>query len=934
MGIYGKQTVGGSSSTASWARAMAILPNTFAVGDTLLKSMSMYVGSTHSGQCRFAVYQSDSENSPVGGDLIVDLGETSGSATNQFLTITANDEVLDPTRTTWVAMKRTSGFTAHYDGAGGDKGDYDPDDGRFNSTSISTSSSVAWPSTWPSGGSQSDIWYSSYITVAGTTPVITNCVPSITLTNSDTGVVATGGNFEATQGTTEIQLSDNATYGSGTLVDQDVNTWSDTSIDFDIVVDSLPLGDLFLFVVKDPGGGGEEPSVAFPVTVRVPNDLYVGKQLVTPGSTGIQDLDVGFAPTAAVIWWTSNTSQDTIQANYRTAVFLWTAPASATLHAGVNTGAAQQRQQIGSVLNIREGGSSTDQATATVTASGDNLRFDWTLATTGGYTLNMIVFGGTVTPHQDQATVSDGSYSGTAFEFDLMFASSIGSASFPSSGEAALWCLGCCTDASNQFIGHLFGGGSLSSAVNSGIRTNGFANQIQGTVETWVAALTSKNSDGFAWSGSNADGFSFLALKFLSKQVNIDTFVKDSSGTPGATQSIGSQGFIPGLMMFLNGHRASETPSSGDSCMSIGFSDDLETNEASTICTSNPSDNADEATHTTGCIRGGDIDASSDAIGTIDTWQDNPVIEWSTNDTVAAIVGYLSFERLGFPQDVTQDDAPPFMGIVPSGDMVVTLAALIMQDVPNPFVGIVPSGDMNAIALINDLQDVVTGFVSVPKIVVADHDITQDETPFVGIVPEPTLPTPSVSLTQLPVPFVGLVPSQLVKGEDQDVTQDPVPFVGFVPVPAIVTTVDILQDPVPFVGFVPEPALTTTVDILQDETPFVGIVPIPAILAGAGPDITQSPVPFVGIVPTQSVVPLIGQDPVPFVGLVPNPTITAGASPNITQLPVPFVGLVPNPSLSQDLGQAVTPFVGIVPEPRGVVLRDAPGRRILAAETI
>lgn len=934
MAIYGKQTVGGSSSTTAWARAMAIPANTFAVGDTLLKSMSMYVGSTHSGQCRFAVYQSDNLNSPVGGDLIVDLGETSGSATNQFITITASDEVLDPTRVTWVAMKRTSGFTAHYDGTGGDKGDYDPDDGRFNSTSISTSSSVAWPSTWPSGGSQSDIWYSSYITVAGTTPVITSCVPSITLTNSDTGVVATGGNFEATQGTTEIQLSDNATYGSGTLVDQTVNTWSDTSINFDIVVDSLPLGDLFLFVVKDPGGGGEEPSVAFPVTVRVPNDLYVGKQIVTPGSTGIQDLDVGFAPTAAVIWWTSNTSQNTVQADYRTAVFLWTAPASATQHAGVNSGGAQQRQQIGSVLNIREGGGTTDQATATVTASGDNLRFDWTLATTGGYTLNMIVFGGTVTPHQDQATVSDGSYSGTGFEFDLMFASSIGSASFPSSGEAALWALGCCTDASNQFVAHLFGGGSLSSAVNSGIRTNGFVNQIQGTVETWVAALTSKNSDGFAWSGSNADDFSFLALKFLSKQVNIDTFVKDSTGTDGATQSIGSQGFIPGLMMFLNGHRASETLSSGDSCISMGFSDDAEANEASTIVTSNPSDNADEATHTTGCVRGGDIDAASNAIGTIDTFQDNPVIEWSTNDTVAAIVGYLSFERLGFPQDVTQDDAPPFVGIVPAGDMVVTLAALIMQDVPNPFVGIVPQPLGNVISLINDLQDVVTGFVSVPKVVVADHDITQDETPFVGIVPEPTLPTPSVSVFQDPTPFVGIVPNQLVKGEDQDVTQDPTPFVGFVPVPAIATTVDIDQDPVPFVGFVPIPAIATTVDITQQPTPFVGIVPIPAILAGAAPDITQDPVPFVGIVPIQNVVPLIGQAPTPFMGIVPNPTVTVGAAPNITQLPVPFVGLVPNPSLSQDIRQQPVPFVGIVPNPRGVVLRDAPGRRILAAETI
>ncbi len=43
---------------------MAIPANTFAAGDTLLKSMSMYVGSTHSGQCRFAVYQGGTLNTP------------------------------------------------------------------------------------------------------------------------------------------------------------------------------------------------------------------------------------------------------------------------------------------------------------------------------------------------------------------------------------------------------------------------------------------------------------------------------------------------------------------------------------------------------------------------------------------------------------------------------------------------------------------------------------------------------------------------------------------------------------------------------------------------------------------------------------------------------------------------------------------------------
>jgi len=61
-------------------------------------------------------------------------------------------------------------------------------------------------------------------------PAITDVDTDEDIDDKQTGVVITGTDFEASQGTGKVEISDNATYGSGTVVLQDETAWADTSI--------------------------------------------------------------------------------------------------------------------------------------------------------------------------------------------------------------------------------------------------------------------------------------------------------------------------------------------------------------------------------------------------------------------------------------------------------------------------------------------------------------------------------------------------------------------------------------------------------------------------------------------------------------------------------------------------------------------------------
>jgi len=131
-----------------------------------LTSVSVYVGSPHTNQVRVAVYQGGALDDPSGATLVYDFGLTSGSATDQFLTLSVVGDIdLAANEVTWIAVKgNDSGFDVVYQNSSAGAGDFQTARGRFESSGISSNENTAYPSTFPAGGSFSDFWYSFYLT--------------------------------------------------------------------------------------------------------------------------------------------------------------------------------------------------------------------------------------------------------------------------------------------------------------------------------------------------------------------------------------------------------------------------------------------------------------------------------------------------------------------------------------------------------------------------------------------------------------------------------------------------------------------------------------------------------------------------------------------------------------------------------------------------
>ena len=89
--------------------------------------------------------------------------------------------------------------------------------------------------------------------VTGFEPVVISTAPD-QLDIGNTNLTITGSNFEAVQGTGAVYVSDTPSLGTGTDVLQTIDSWSDTSIQFDAVLTGLADGTVYIIVQNDTGG--------------------------------------------------------------------------------------------------------------------------------------------------------------------------------------------------------------------------------------------------------------------------------------------------------------------------------------------------------------------------------------------------------------------------------------------------------------------------------------------------------------------------------------------------------------------------------------------------------------------------------------------------------------------------------------------------------
>lgn len=136
-----------------------------------------------------------------------------------------------------------------------------------------------------------------------TDPSITDVETNEEWDDKDTALTITGSNFEASQGTGKVEVSDNATYASGAKIIQTITSWGATAIDFTADLGSQSPGTKYVWVTNNTGdrnAGGFVVTVhraeAFSMSASA-NISASGEnttvQLTAPATKSTSDFDAG-----------------------------------------------------------------------------------------------------------------------------------------------------------------------------------------------------------------------------------------------------------------------------------------------------------------------------------------------------------------------------------------------------------------------------------------------------------------------------------------------------------------------------------------------------------------------------------------------------------------------------------------------------------------
>jgi len=149
-------------------------------------------------------------------------------------------------------------------------------------TGLSVGTNYIWVTN--DGGNQNETAFP--ITLVGNTPTITNVDGDNSLLVGQTNIVIAGNNFESAQGTGKVEISPNATYGAGGLVLQSIDTWSNTSVQFDLDRTGLSVGTLYVYVTNNDGVVSAGQSITL-VAVNPTVSSFNGGTQIFGDTTGI-----------------------------------------------------------------------------------------------------------------------------------------------------------------------------------------------------------------------------------------------------------------------------------------------------------------------------------------------------------------------------------------------------------------------------------------------------------------------------------------------------------------------------------------------------------------------------------------------------------------------------------------------------------------------
>ena len=246
--VYANQIVGTHTSSVHYRVIQAGDPSSYAVSTG---------GSNERGNIYFITYRDVDTTSPV---ITSSRATGSSSTTANFNSIlpaeddcrviafvgTESGNSSNPFTSSW-----PSNFTEISDNENGPPGSGAGSSGAAFAESQQTSAATCSGSVTISTGSTQYVTTFIALQPPSTKPVVQTCPDVAT---SSTNVTCTGVNFGAIQGIGKLELASTATYASATKVTQTIDSWSDTSIQFDVVQGGLTNDSVvYVFVTDDNG---------------------------------------------------------------------------------------------------------------------------------------------------------------------------------------------------------------------------------------------------------------------------------------------------------------------------------------------------------------------------------------------------------------------------------------------------------------------------------------------------------------------------------------------------------------------------------------------------------------------------------------------------------------------------------------------------------
>lgn len=419
---------------------------------------------------------------------------------------------------------------------------------------------------WDGFGSSWSAVIASFNAGAGAAgPAISDVNGGAYASPDETNLDVNGSDMNPGGNPTELQYADGPVFATAAKQIQAISGITATTLNWDTInVGSIGEGDNFLFVVTDPGGGGESVSPAFPILVATSDVFAIRVIHVTDGTLG----PVLVAPTefstakAAILRATGNTLVDTLQPDAVLTLCFVDANGGKGLGIGSTNGPdTHQREQIegtGSFF-LHDGGAGPHLLEGTPTLTSQGLEIDFTI-NTAGHNIQIVVIGGdSVLASVDKLNINSSPKTGLGFRPDVLLSGTVGILG-TSTGDStfALMSYGICIDTGTPAQWNLATDQS-GSTRNSLLTDGSMLGQLQGTAFTWEMEITSIDADGYTWNGTNTDSANILALRLPGKQLFVDTFAK-ADVAPGGTQQLPDLGFDPGSMSIVTSARIGQNP--------------------------------------------------------------------------------------------------------------------------------------------------------------------------------------------------------------------------------------------------------------------------------------------------------------------------------------------------------------------------------------